>query len=702
MSTESTQTRELVFEIGTEEMPSLELYKATEQMRELVTKALEATGLSFSSVECLSTPRRLTTFVHDLAESTEPVSKSWRGPAAAIAFDESGAPTKAAAGFARGKGIDPADLVVREEGGKPYVWADVSTPAMPAAQIVPGVLADAASKLSWHRSQRWGSHTCRFVRPVRWLVCLFGDEVIPVEFCDLVAGRTTRGHRLMDPVEVQVPSAGEYLDTLRGVHVMVSASERAETIRAGIEALCAERGLVADTPKRTFDEVVNLVEWPTVVMADFDREFLDVPHEIICESMLSNQRYFPLYDADHALTNHFVVVSNGDPACNDTIAAGNERVVRARLADAKFFYEEDLKRPLEAYVERLAQVGFQEKLGTMLDKTRRVESLAGGLAAQAGCDEATTALARRAAHLAKADLVTGAVVEFTSQQGVMGGYYAAAAGEDAQVALAVAQHYRPRFAGDELPENLVGKLVAMADKLDTVCGIFAIGEAPTGSSDPFAVRRAAIGIINICRAVPALSLGQAIEDALGGLAGQGIAFERAEVAEQVRAFFVGRLATMARDEGAAPDTVEAVRAVGVVEPVAFLGRTEALESARRESPELFDDLASAYTRANNLRKPELGTQVDEGLLGQSEAALLAAVDQTGEELGRVLASPAEVDYPRAMAALARLRAPIDAFFDDVMVMDPDPALRDNRLRILNRFIEVFRNVADVGKMEKKA
>ena len=693
---------ELVFEIGTEELPSAALYKAVESMKGLVEEGLQAAHLSFGSVECMGTPRRIATFVHDLAAATEPVEQHFRGPQAAAAFDAEGNPTKAAQGFARGKGVDASRLVVREQDGKEYVWVDVSTPARPAEEVVREVLAAAAGrindKLTGLRTQRWGTTSCRFSRPVRWLLCLLDDKVVPVEFCELTAGRTTRGHRLMNPGDYEVPSAADYVRVLEDAHVVVSGTRSSEIIREGIAAVEAAQNLRADTPKKTYDEVVNLVEWPTVVEADFDLEFLNVPHEIICESMLSNQRYFPLYDADGNLTNHFLLVSNGDPARSQVIADGNERVVRARLYDAKFFYEEDLKLPLEAYVERLANVGFQEKLGSMLDKTDRIGSIARALAADV--EEQAAAHAVRAARLAKADLVTGAVVEFTSQQGVMGGYYAEAAGEDPAVALAVSQHYRPRFAGDALPDELPGRIVAMADKLDTVCGIFAIGEAPTGSSDPFALRRGAIGIINILRAEPELSLKGAISAALDALVAQGIAFDRPIVEEAVRAFFTGRMASMARDEGVSPDTVEAVKAVGVVEPVEFFARAHALEDARNSSRELFDDLASAYTRANNLRDASLGTDVDESLLGASERALLDAVDASVAQVAADLAG--EGGYPAAIQALAALRAPVDAFFDDVMVMDENPVVRANRLRLLNRFVAAFTGVADVGKMAKKA
>ena len=697
-------TKELVFEIGTEELPSAALNKATAAMRDLVVEGLKGAHLAYGDVEVLGSPRRIATLIHGLAPATDQLEEHFRGPAAAQAFDADGNPTKAAQGFARGKGADASQLVVREQDGKSYVWIDRTTPARPAAEVLTEVLAAAAGKindkLTGLRTQRWGTTPYRFSRPVRWLVCLLDDEVVPVEFCGHTAGRTTRGHRLMNPGDYEIACAQDYLKVLEAAHVVVSGAERAQIIRDGIAKVEAERGLRADTPKKTFDEVVNLVEWPTVVVADFDEEFLQVPNEIICESMLSNQRYFPLYDADGKLTNHFILVSNGDPARSDVIARGNERVVRARLSDAKFFYEEDLKHPLEHYVAKLATVGFQEKLGTMLDKTERIRDLAAKIGEQAGFDPDVVAKAARGAYLAKADLVTGAVVEFTSQQGVMGGYYATASGEAPEVALAVSQHYRPRFAGDALPDGLVGRIVAMADKLDTACGIFAIDEAPTGSSDPFAVRRAAIGIINILRAEPAISLVSAIHAALEGLAAQGIEFDFAKVEAAVTDFFVGRLASMARDEGVSADTVEAVKAVGVVEPAEFIARAHALEDARSGSREVFDDLASAYTRANNLRDASLGSEVDKALLGPSEVQLLDAVDEASAKVEACLAG--EGGYAGAIEALAALRAPIDTFFNDVMVMDDDASVRANRLRLLNRFVAVFHDVADFGKMEKKA
>ena len=444
---------------------------------------------------------------------------------------------------------------------------------------------------------------------------------------------------------------------------------------------------------------MNLCEWPTVVVGTFDEEFLRVPHEIICESMLSNQRYFPIYDASGELTREFVIVMNTRPENAARVIEGNECVVRARLDDAKFFYEEDLRQPLEAYLPRLGEVTFQERLGTVLQKSERMERLAPEVARRSlALDERLAAMAGRAGRLAKADLVTQAVVEFTSQQGVMGGYDAAASGEPAEVAEAIRDQYRPRFAGDDLPAGPVGTCVAVADKLDTICGMFAIEQPPTGSSDPFAVRRSAIGVLAMLRDAPRGALAELVSCSLDAYAAQGLEFDRDATEAAVRAYFAGRLASIARDEGVSPDTVEAVGETDVIDPGEFLARAHALEAARRDDPATFDALAQAYARASHLADASLGTDVDAAALGEAERALLEACDAGSERVGAALGAR---DFGAAIGALAELKAPIDRFFDDVLVMDEDTAVRENRLRLLNRFVSVFAGVANIGALSRK-
>ena len=689
----------LAFEIGTEEIPAFDLHRATLQLEKLVPEALDAVRIPHGDVAVYTTPRRLIAIVADVADETEALEEVFRGPSVKIAFDADGNPTKAATGFARGKGVDVDALERREENGVEYVFATKSIAARDVAELLPGVLEGVITGISWPKSCRWGTTSEYFSRPVRWLVALLDERVIPVRFAGLTAGNLTRGHRFLAPGPHEVATAADLLGVVEAAHVVSSEQAREAVIREGVAQAEQRTGARAELPEKTLLEVVNLCEQPTVLVGTFDEEFLRVPEEIIVDAMLMHQRYFPLYDADGKLTNNFIVVSNGDPAHADTITGGNERVVRARLSDAKFFYEEDLKHPLETYVDRLDEVVFQETLGTMKEKADRIVALAKHLAADAQLSEADAADAERAAYLAKADLVTNAVVEFTSVQGVMGSYYAAACGESDQVARAIADHYRPRFSGDEPPASDVGRIVATADKLDTVCGLFAVGQGPTGSSDPFALRRSAIGIVAMLEAGLPVSLAAAIDAALDTYQDAGIDFDRDAIRAEVADFFVTRTKVMLRDGGCSHDTMDAVLATGVEELAQIIARTYVLEAERLGAPEAFDDLATAYARANNLRDADLGVEVDEALLSDAERALLAATDEAAACVKEALA----VDhFGAALAALAALRAPIDAFFEDVLIMDDDLALRENRLRLLNRFVAVFAHVADFGKMAKGA
>lgn len=687
----------LAFEIGVEEIPAFDLDSANKQLEKMVPAAFADARIPYDSIEIHSSPRRLIVMAYGVADATEALVEEYKGPAAKIAFDADGNPTKAAIGFARGKGLSPENLERREVTGTEYVFATKNIPATPVADLLPDVLAGFITAIKWPRSCRWAAYREYFVRPVRWIVAMLDDVVLPVSFAGAESSNFTMGHRVLAPGKHTVDTAANLLDVIRAAYVIPTQAERERIIREGVAAIEAETGFTADLPAKTLLEVVNLSEYPQPLVSIFDEEFLQVPEEIIVDAMLMHQRYFPLYDAAGKLTNKFIIVSNGNPECAATIIDGNERVVRARLDDAKFFYEEDLKHPLESYIEKLDKVVFQESLGTVRQKAERLEKLAGALSADAQLSAADAADAQRAARLCKADLVTNAVIEFTSVQGVMGSYYAAASGETPQVAQAIGQHYQPRFAGDALPDTTVGKLVALADKLDTICGLFAVGQGPTGSSDPFALRRSAIGIVNMLETGLAISLAAAIDESLASFAAQGVAFDAAAVRAEVVDFFVTRTKVMLRDGGVNADTIDAVLAAGVEEPAVISQRAHALEDARANDAETFDNLATAYARANNLRKPELGEDVDDALLTEPERALAGAVATAEQAVASALASD---DFAAALSQLAALRAPIDGFFADVMVMDEDAVLRDNRLRLLNRFVAVFANVADFGKMAK--
>ena len=692
-----TNTATLAFEIGTEEIPAFDLKRATEQLAELVPASLDAVRIPHGDVAIYTSPRRLIAIVDAVADQTEALEEVFRGPAAKIAFDEAGAPTKAAIGFARGKGLDVDALERRDENGTEYVYAVRSVPAQPVAALLPEVLRGIIDGISWPKSCRWGTTREMFSRPVRWLVALLGDEVIPVQYAGLTAGNTTRGHRFLAPGPHAVPCADALVSVVESAYVVPTQEAREARIRAGVAAAEAATGYVAELPAKTLTEVINLSEYPTVMVGTFDEEFLKVPEEIIVDAMLMHQRYFPLYDGGK-LTNKFIIVSNGDPEREATIVDGNERVVAARLYDAKFFYEEDLKQPLDAYVERLDEVVFQEALGTMRDKTERVVKLSARLTAAAGIAREEMHDIARAAYLAKADLVTGAVIEFTSVQGVMGSYYATAAGEPERVARAIAEHYRPRFSGDAIPTDVVGQVVALADKLDTICGLFAVGQSPTGSSDPFALRRAALGVLAILETGLPIDLVEAIDAALIIYREAGLEFDNAAVRREIIDFFITREKVALRDAGVKADTIDAVLACGIEEPMVLAARARALEAARTEQPEVFADLATAFARANNLRDIKLGTGYKKAELSEVECALSEAVIAAEEAVGAALR---EDRFADTLTALAALRAPVDRFFETTMVMDDDPEVRANRLKLLNRFANAFAHVADFGAMAKK-
>ena len=687
-------TRTLLLEIGVEEVPSVPLYDAVAQLQARAATALGAARLTYGEVRSYGSPRRLALVVSGLGERQQDLSLRVKGPAVKAAFDAEGNPTKAAEGFARSRGVAVADLVRAAAEGGEYVFAQVEEAGRPAADVLPELLATLIGDLDWAKSMRWGSGTTRFIRPIRWIVALFGDDVVPVRFAGVEAGRTTVGHRfLAGPVDITSPDT--YLAELRDVMVLADGDERARAIREGIDGAAEAHGARPVVPEKTFAEVVNLVEWPTVGVGRFDEEFLAVPREIVEEAMESHQRYFPMEGADGALLPHFLVAHNGSSERTDQIVAGHERVIRARLADAAFFYHEDLALPLETYVHRLDDIVFHERLGSLGAKVARIEALTRALAGAVDASADQAAYAVRAAHLAKADLVTHAVIEFTSLQGVMGMRYALAAGEATEVAEAVVDHYRPRFAGDALPRSLAGKLVSIADKLDTIVGIFAIGQGPTGSADPYALRRSAIGILTmVTDGGVRLDIDHAIASALEGYVGAIPGMDPNAVGATVKSFFDTRLAVMLRDRGFAHDEVEAVMAVASADPDDTLRRVRALAAFR--TSEAGRDLSIAFKRAANLADAAAGLAPDRSLMGAEEAVLYDALVASEERAATLM--HVERDYDAALAALAELRGPVDTFFDRVLVMDPDEGLRANRLALLNRLAGLFSGFADFTKL----
>lgn len=685
-------SRDLILEIGVEEIPSAPLYAAITQIEKAAEAALAEARLGYASVEVYGSPRRLTLMVAALEERQEDRNLRERGPAIKAAFDEDGNPTRAAEGFARGKGVDVTDLERVEDENGAYVYAVIDEKGEDASAVLPDILRELVAGIDWPKSMRWGSGEVRFTRPVRWLLALFGGEVVEFEFAGLTSDRLTWGHRFLAENPISLPAAEEYELAMERGKVAFDQNDRADFIRQGIDAVAASLEGSPVVPEKVFAEVVNLVEYPTVAAGHFDEEFLEVPREILETAMESHQRYFPVEAPDGSLMSAFIVVHNGDPERTEEIIAGHERVIRARLADASFFYREDLSRSLESYVADLGGIVFQEKLGTLGAKAERIEALAEKLAGLAGADPGVVAEATRGAHLCKADLVTHAVIEFPSLQGVMGRYYAQAAGESEAVADAIVEHYRPRFAGDTLPVTPAGAIVSVADKLDTMVGIFAIGMPPTGSADPYALRRGALGILGIIVNGLGITLDEAIAAAIEGYR-ESLEFSPEEIGTAIKEFIVGRLEVVMRDGGHAYDTVAAVLAVANDDPADALSRCDALTGFRER--EEAADLSVAFSRAKNLADPDLGTLADVELMGPEEAALADALSEAEHATATSLAAK---DYPAALGVLAQLRAPIDEFFDAVLVMDEDERLQQNRLKLLNRFVAVFMQVADFDEL----
>lgn len=684
--------KDLLFEIGTEELPSAPLYKAAAQLERDAHAAFELASLDFESIRVLFTPRRIALLVSGLQEQAKDTSAVYKGPAKSVGFTADGDPTKAVEGFARGKGIGVDELEIRDVDGVEYVFAVVEHKGAAAKEILPELLGNLIDSLEWKRSQKWGTGSARFARPVRWLLALYGGVVVPVTFGTLQASNISRGHRFLSPQSVEVKSMREYERVLEGNSVIVSQDKRREMIVADIEELSADYG----TPiidEDVLAEVVNLVELPNGIVGAFDESFLSVPSEMLVSAMSKHQRYFAIRRNDGSLDNRFVVISNGDPAAQSTIIAGHERVLRARLADAAFFYQEDQKISLEEWNKRLSGIVFQEKLGTVNDKVNRITRLVEIFSRELGLDSEMKKTAEAAASLSKFDLATSSVIEFTDLQGIMGSYFVKAAGLDEGIATAIREHYAPRFSGDEIPSTKPGCVVAVADKIDTISGIFAIGQQPKSTSDPFALRRAAIGILQIALQGIALDTDVLITEALSGH--RFDSFDRELVEQSIRDFFKVRLASLMKNEGFAGDTVDAVLSVGAAVPTDAMARARALHDFRTAHVEAMDDLSAAFKRAARLSDDSAGFEIDCTLLTDMEVEFAARLSETVGLSEEFLESK---NYEAVLDLFAALRGPVDLFFENVMVMDEDLAVRKNRLAQLNVFVKLFLSFADFGKL----
>ena len=686
-------TQNFLVEIGTEELPPKALKTLATSFADNVEAELNLAGLSFDKIEWFAAPRRLAVKVLNLATQQPSKEIEKRGPAVSAAFDAEGKPTKAAEGWARGCGItvEQAERIATDKGE--WLVHRAKIEGQPTKNLLNDIVANALAKLPIPKPMRWADKTVQFIRPVHTVTMLLGDELIEGEILGVASARTIRGHRFLGEKEFEIQHADQYPQLLREKgSVVADFNERKAEILAKSQAKATALGGVADIEESLLEEVTSLVEYPNVLAAKFEERFLAVPAEALVYTMKGDQKYFPIYDKDGKLLPHFIFVSNINPEDPTAIIEGNEKVVRPRLTDAEFFFKTDLKQKLVDRLPRLETVLFQQQLGTLKDKTDRIEQLAGEIAKQIGADEVK---AKRAGLLSKCDLMTNMVFEFTDTQGVMGMHYARHDGEDEEVAVALNEQYMPRFAGDELPKSLVASAVALADKFDTLTGIFGIGQAPKGSADPFALRRAALGALRI---IVEKNLPLDLEDLVTKSAALfGDKLTNQNVVADVVDFMLGRFRAWYQDEGIAVDVIQAVLARRPTRPADFDARVRAVSHFR--TLDSAEALAAANKRVSNiLAKADaaIGEINLTACVEPAEKALAEAVLALRTEVQPLIA---QGDYTAVLDKLANLRAPVDSFFDNVMVNAEDPALRQNRLAILNTLQGLFLQVADISVLQ---
>ena len=686
-------TQNFLVEIGTEELPPKALKTLATSFADNVEAELNQAGLTFDKIEWFAAPRRLAVKVLNLATQQPSKEIEKRGPAVSAAFDAEGKPTKAAEGWARGCGItvEQAERIATDKGE--WLVHRAKIEGQPTKNLLNDIVANALAKLPIPKPMRWADKTVQFIRPVHTVTMLLGDELIEGEILGVASARTIRGHRFLGEKEFEIQHADQYPQLLREKgSVVADFNERKAEILAKSQAKATALGGVADIEESLLEEVTSLVEYPNVLAAKFEERFLAVPAEALVYTMKGDQKYFPIYDKNGKLLPHFIFVSNINPEDPTAIIEGNEKVVRPRLTDAEFFFKTDLKQKLVDRLPRLETVLFQQQLGTLKDKTDRIEQLAGEIAKQIGADEAK---AKRAGLLSKCDLMTNMVFEFTDTQGVMGMHYARHDGEDEEVAVALNEQYMPRFAGDELPKSLVASAVALADKFDTLTGIFGIGQAPKGSADPFALRRAALGALRI---IVEKNLPLDLEDLVKKSAALfGDKLTNQNVVADVVDFMLGRFRAWYQDEGIAVDVIQAVLARRPTRPADFDARVRAVSHFR--TLDSAEALAAANKRVSNiLAKADaaIGEINLTACVEPAEKALAEAVLALRTEVQPLIAKG---DYTAVLDKLANLRAPVDSFFDNVMVNAEDPALRQNRLAILNTLQDLFLQVADISLLQ---
>lgn len=681
--------KDLLFEIGAEEIPAGFMPNILGQLKQLAETKLNDAHLPFESIATYGTPRRLALIVKGLADTSAEISERHKGPSASIAYDADGNATKAAIGFARGKGLDVADLVV-EDG---YIYAETKTAGVPAKDIVTDMLPQLITGLNFPKSMHWGNLDAKFVRPVRWLVALLDEEVIPVEFATVKSGNVTRGHRFLGADEITIKNAASYVDTLKENFVMVDQDARRELISKQLHDMAASKNASIVWDDDLLEEINYLVEWPTALCGGFEESYLALPDAAIITPMKDHQRYFPLVDQDGKLLPMFLTVRNGSDHSIEVVQAGNERVLRARLDDAKFFFNEDRKKPLIDRQDGLTKIVFQEGLGNLADKTERLLKLGRVFGEECGLHEDAAVVLERATELAKTDLTTGMVTEFTELQGVMGKEYALLDGESLEVAEAIFEQYLPRFAGDVLPQTEAGKVLSIIDKVDNIVATFSRGLIPTGSQDPYALRRQTIGILNILLGSEwNISLRPIFKASMELL--NVAADKQEELLNQVEEFFTLRLKNIFLDREVPHHVIDLLLSNNELSVADAEGLVNALLANRIDENV---ELVQAYTRMYNLVKDVEYTGVNSDLLKEdAEKALFEAASKASEAS---LAAWEANDYNAVVAVPATLVPAINKFFEDVMVMDKDEAIKANRLQLVRLAYSVMAIIGDISALK---
>ena len=681
--------KDLLFEIGAEEIPAGFMPNILGQLKQLAETKLNDAHLPFESIATYGTPRRLALIVKGLADASAEISERHKGPSASIAYDADGNPTKAAIGFARGKGLDVTDLVV-EDG---YIYAETKTAGVPAKDIVTDMLPQLITGLNFPKSMHWGKLDAKFVRPVRWLVALLDEDVIPVEFATVKSGNVTRGHRFLGADEITIKNASSYVDTLKENYVMVDQDARRELISKQLHDIAASKNASIVWDDDLLEEINYLVEWPTALCGGFEESYLALPDAAIITPMKDHQRYFPLVDQDGKLLPMFLTVRNGSDHSIEVVQAGNERVLRARLDDAKFFFNEDRKKPLIDRQDGLTKIVFQEGLGNLADKTERLLKLGRVFGEECGLHEDTVVVLERATELAKTDLTTGMVTEFTELQGVMGKEYALLDGESPEVAEAIFEQYLPRFAGDVLPQTEAGKVLSIIDKVDNIVATFSRGLIPTGSQDPYALRRQTIGILNILLGSEwNISLRPIFKASMELL--NVPAEKQDELLDQVEEFFTLRLKNIFLDREVPHHVIDLLLSNNELSVADAEGLVNALLVNRIDEDV---ELVQAYTRMYNLVKDVEYTGVNSDLLKEdAEKELFEAASKASEASSAAWEAG---DYDAVVAVPATLVPAINKFFEDVMVMDKDEAIKANRLQLVRLAYSVMAIIGDISALK---